>query len=148
MRSRALVDVQSGVHRCRQARHVMRRGWRLRAGPRRRVYIMIDSEVMLVTNVAANALTVSRGALTTLAAAHTVGICSCTPHVSACETAASFAACDAATPDTNAAGLPLPVPWSPTAVRVVNAIVLPGLDNTSGEITLESITISYALPSQ
>ena len=111
------------------------------------VYIKIGDELMLVTAVSTNALTVERGALASVPTSHVVGVCTCTSHLAACEGAASYAACDAATPDKNSANLPLPVPWAPTAVRVVNKIVLPGLDNTSGEVSLKSIMISYATAS-
>lgn len=102
---------------------------------------------MLVTGVSTNALTVERGALASVPAAHAVGVCTCTSHLAACEGAVSYAACDAATPDKNSANLPIPVPWAATAVRVVNAIVLPGLDNASGEVSLKSVMISYATAS-
>jgi len=106
-------------------------------------YIRVDDELMLVTAVAANALTVQRGAAGSTAAAHRLGTCSCTDYSAACETAASYAACDAATP-AKIGNLPVPVPWTPNSVRVVDPVILPGLFNGKGEVTLRAVTISYA----
>uniref|UniRef100_A0A7S1MW82 Uncharacterized protein n=1 Tax=Hemiselmis andersenii TaxID=464988 RepID=A0A7S1MW82_HEMAN len=106
-------------------------------------YIRVDDELMLVSSVATNALTVVRGAAGSSAAAHVLGTCLCADHTTACETAATYAACDAATP-AQVGTLPVPVPWTPNSVRVVDPVILPGLFNQGGEVTLRAITISYA----
>jgi len=80
----------------------------------------------------ATSLTVLRGAGGTVALDHPVGRCTCQNHDPACEAKTTATDCTTATGT-----------WDATSVRVVDAKILPALDN-DGEFTLRSLTLSYA----
>mmetsp|Transcript_103564 Transcript_103564/g.167033 ORF Transcript_103564/g.167033 Transcript_103564/m.167033 type:complete len:1101 (+) Transcript_103564:87-3389(+) len=80
----------------------------------------------------ATALTVVRAAGGTVALDHPVGRCTCQNHNPVCEAKTTATDCTTATGT-----------WDATTVRVVDAKMLPALDN-EGEFTLRSLTLSYA----
>lgn len=88
--------------------------------------------IVQVTAFTNTALTVVRGAGGTSPLAHPVGRCTCQDHDAACEAKVTLAAC-------NTAG----GTWDATTVQVVDAKMLPALEN-EGEFTLRSLTLSYA----
>jgi len=89
-------------------------------------------ELMQVTAFTGTALTVQRGAGGTSSLAHPVGLCTCYDHDAACESKTTAADC------TGAGGT-----WDATTVRLVDAKMLPALEN-DGEFLLRSLTLSYA----
>jgi len=102
------------------------------------VYIRIEDELLEVTALAGNSLTVERGVGGSIAAPHAVGACTCSGNatVAACFSAGSAVAC-AVNGGT----------WTVSPVTFVDPLILPPLANY-GDIVLRSLTLSYATASE